>query len=405
MAGNKTYEGKVLAEVQSTPHHNRDGVVVKIPYAALAKYEVNVRSFHPNKQFERGGFRFHGDDRGFSLEDSYFGQNLSDVITSRIWQRYLLDADLKTSGDLTRDIKGKLKQESNPSSPGPGLWSAFGNEEPYKKEKYKPRGKLTATDVSVPHGGQKKISMTSWYGGENHAFLFSRTAVSLTNSTFVPTLDTFSEIIVRVERVSLYMDILSLVYGDGFPNCEAFIKDAAGNKLFLGSHVRIGLPATHLFGENHRLMWANAIRVEIDEKGNFGERLWVFAQILGGPLDLRDEYPITVLGEVCMTSAKKPRTISSFNVIDKEHGKFIWDCGNPANVLTPEKNSGLPLYLSAYGTPINMVRSFVEATWEIGPRKKTTRIEWNNEHLHRDPNQGRSKDDYDISPDKWKEKP
>jgi hypothetical protein len=60
-------------------------------------------------------------------------------------------------------------------------------------------------------------------------------------------LDVFNKLFIRIERVSLYMDVTSLTYGDGFPNAESFIKDPAGKKLVLGTHVRIGFPATHLW--------------------------------------------------------------------------------------------------------------------------------------------------------------
>ena len=53
-------------------------------------------------------------------------------------------------------------------------------------------------------------------------------------------------------------------------------------------HIRIGTPATHLFGDNKRLMWANAIRIGLKEDGTFTNTLWVFAQGLGGPKMLRD---------------------------------------------------------------------------------------------------------------------
>ena len=219
----------------------------------------------------------------------------------------------------------------------------------------------------------------------------------------MPTLDVFSEIFIRVERISLYMDIVTLVHGDGFPNCEGFIQDAQGNKLFLGTHVRIGLPVTHLAGENHRLMWANAIRVEIDENGNFGERLWVFAHVLGGPPAKRDEYPVSSLTEFCKVGAETQNLdLDPIGIFPRAATDvFRWDCGDINNMTKKVSTTAKPLLLSAYNS-IDEVRNKLQQTWKVGPSDKTTRTQWNQYHLHRDPNEGRSKDYYDVKKEKWK---
>src|SRR3954465_7519189 len=117
---------KLLAKAMSTPTEDRTPARVELDYAKLAKYEVNVRSFHPNKQFEPLGFRFHGDDRGFSLGESWFGREQQPgKPTSRIWQRYLLDMNLQSAGDITTNPIAKHKTESNMSKPGPGIWRPF----------------------------------------------------------------------------------------------------------------------------------------------------------------------------------------------------------------------------------------------------------------------------------------
>ncbi len=398
----------------STKNEDRTGIDANTNHAKLAKYEVNMRSFHPNKQFERGGFRFHGDNRGFSLEESYFEKPPTENdITSRIWQRYQLDMALEAATNLTKTPSAKLKQESNPSDSGPWPWSMAGSKEDYKKKEYKPSGTLEATKVNIPHNGQKEVEVRSWYGGENHAFLFSRTIHGLTEGakslvskdakgwTPVPVLDARAELSIKVERIALYMDILSLVYGDGFPNCEAFIKDSAGNKVFLGTHVRIGAPATHLAGDNKRLMYANAIRVEIDRNGNFGEQVWVFAQVVGGPPALREEYPTERSFEV---NAPYPKPHHVDNPFTDRPPRFIWNCGKLDSIVQRGKgsNDGMqPIHLSAF-TPIEEVRKKIEETWAAGPLHKITRTEWNDYHLHRNPNEGRSEDYYDVSPEKWK---
>jgi hypothetical protein len=257
--------------------------------------------------------------------------------------------------------------------------------------------------VRTPHGGQKEVQIDAWYGGENHAFALSSWVQEHTDWTFVPTLDVFSELFIRVERVSGYMDIVTLVNGDGFPNCEGFIKDAAGNKLFLGTHVRIGTPATHLAGENHRFMWGNAIRVKIDAEGNFGDTLWVFAHVLGGPPEHRDDYPTNGHQEFCRTGRKPdsldldPIGILPSTVADL----FVWDCGKEENISKHGSSTAKPLYVSAY-TPIDQIRFRLHQSWANGPSEMTTRDAWNDFHLHRDPNTGRTPNYYDVSKDRWK---
>lgn len=398
---------KELKTAPSTPVRQQQGVAVPIALVKLAKYKVNIRSFHPNKQFEPGGMRFEGDDRGFSLGASYFGDvRPPGSVTSRIWQRYELDLDqLHQTGDL--GPRSRLEQQSNPSAPGPGWWGVLGSRETYKDKKLKPMGTLTGIPYSAlgsrrysthEHGGQRLVACKSWYGGENHAFLGSRELKNTVGITPVPTLDVTSELYVRLERVNGYMDIVSLVYGDAFPNCEAFIEDAAGNKLFLGTHVRIGLPATHLGGGNReRLMWANALRVRVNTEGHFGDELGVFAHSLGGPPIERDRHPVLSIDE-WHTRVPAPRVYGTTGAYT-----LRWNYPQPEAIAkrsTGDIAKG-PLHLSAFSS-IGAVRSQLEATWGTGQHHRTNRSGWNNAHLHRNPNEGRSPDDYDLNSDKWK---
>lgn len=166
----------------------------------------------------------------------------------------------------------------------------------------------------------------------------------------------------------------------------------------MGTHVRIGTPATHLGGGAHgRLMWANAIRVELDNQGNFGGRLWVFARGLGGPPSARDTHPILEVGE---TYARRP-TPWAFGML----GSYIleWDYARPeALAQRGNKASTAPIHLSVF-SDLSTVRQQLEGAWSLGPVDKTTRAAWNDSHQYRDPNGGRSPDEYDLSPAKWKE--
>ena len=66
-----------LASVMTTPadpNKNRKDVQIKL--VTLAAYQMNLRSFHPNRQFEAKGLFFHGDNRGFSLGKSYYNPRI-----------------------------------------------------------------------------------------------------------------------------------------------------------------------------------------------------------------------------------------------------------------------------------------------------------------------------------------
>lgn len=189
MAGNsqKKTEKAPLKAAASTPSDLKGGVAVKAAFAALAKYEVNVRVFHPNKNFEKLGFRFHGDNRAFSLSESWFSEPQGDQPTSRIWQRYSLDMNLQNTGSLGELSSTNFATESNFSGAGPKLWSVFSYKgENYKKKSYKPRGTLHATRVETPHGGQKLVRVVSHLAGENHAFLTSKLQQDNVNTTIEP---------------------------------------------------------------------------------------------------------------------------------------------------------------------------------------------------------------------------
>lgn len=392
---------KPLLATRSTPVEQSDGVRVALPMARLARYKVNIRSFHPNKNFEKLGFRFHGDNRGFSTGSSFYGNEdtpPSGGVTSRIWQRFDFDSASLLTGNVTKHADYGLTTESNTSAPGPHVWSLAGHEESYENKELKPRKKLEVLHANSPHDGQRVLRLKSWYGGENHAFRGSVTMQENTGVTHVPTLDVFGELFICIERVQGYMDICSLVYGDGFPNSEAFITDPSGKHLMLGTHVRIGAPATHLWGASQRLMWANALRVQIDTQGNFGERLWVFAQALGGPPSLRDDYPTNPAHEYHRGGAKPNYFSNPFN---DSPPRFSWDFGRPEQITHPKRTPAeLPLHLSAF-VDLKAVRAQLADVWFAPPARQTTRSAWNDSQLYRNPNAGRAPDSYDLDPAKW----
>ena len=60
-----------------------------------------------------------------------------------------------------------------------------------------------------------------------------------------------------------------------------------------------------------------------------------------------------------------------------------------------------PVRLSAF-VDIGKVGQQLGLVWQAGPIRKSTRSTWNDEHLHQNPNEGRSPDEYDLDPSKWK---
>ena len=398
MAGPKAKQAP-LKVANSTPTDRKDGVPVTTTLAPLIAYVVNTRAFHPNKNFEGWGFRFHGDNRGFSMDDSWF-DGAPRKPTSRIWQTYTIDMNLDTTIAL---VEGTLlRTESNHSGPGPGLWRLLSvNGEDYKENRYKPRGKITFGGVNAPHGGQKIADARAHFGGENHAFLLSNTQQIFLGKAIVPTLDVFHETWIRVERVSKYADIVSFCYGDGFPNAEGFIADPSGKKLFLGSHIRIGYPATHLWFERNRIIWGTSLRVELDKDGNFGDKVWVFAQVQGGPPAHSEDYPTTSKDEKCVKGSK-PRYTTGLNIASKERGIFVWDYGDPASLQKQQPGKLAPLFVSAFA-PLDVVRGNVHATLKNPPVLKTNLATWNSLHINKDPNSGRDPGDPDylVSEEEW----
>jgi hypothetical protein len=387
--------GTTLASVMTTPadpNKKRQDVVIKM--VKMANYQINLRSFHPNKQFEAKGFFFHGDNRGFSLGKSYFLTKANqkaptDGVTSRVWSRSNINlAQINRSQSLS-----KPTVESNTSGPlriaGVPI---LGHDEDYQDKKYKPTGTLKVLVPDIKFESPRSFNFTSHYHGKNHAFVMSRTVYDKTGTSFVPDLDVRHELMIRVERINKYMDITSLVYGDGFPNTEGFIEDSLGNKVFLGVHIRIGTPATHLFGDNKRLMWANAIRIGLQEDGTFTNTLWVFAQGLGGPKMLRDLYGLQLV-------ERKANTTRSIYDPLSTTGAFFWDF-QEIDVITKKKYKA-PFRLKV-SSNLSTIENQLFESFKTPPILKTTVQAWNDMFLKQNPNEGRDKAKFQLDDSKWK---
>lgn len=243
----------VLAQAPSTPSHKGEGQLAEIKLAKLSTYEINIRSFHPAKTFGWTGFNFEGDARGFSLKPSGLSGVSGTQITSRIWHKFFV----KTSSG---EVVG-TQTESNDS----GL---AGGDHTHYDGALKPKGGSWPV-VRTEKGAVTTVWVDGGYAGENHAFPLSAMSKKLTGMTFVPSLDVSYNITMTIDRVAKHLDVVTYITGDGFPNCEALISDASGKTIFLGVHVRKGAATFSLFGDKKYPMIASAIRLKIDEEGNF----------------------------------------------------------------------------------------------------------------------------------------
>ncbi|HDR9805875.1 TPA: hypothetical protein QDC55_003573 [Burkholderia cenocepacia] len=404
---------KVLTQTDSTRKEMQDGRPAPVELVKLVKYDVNVRSFHPNKKFEPLGFRFHGDNRGFSLEESFhaiYPARRAGRVTSRVWQVFSVDFAQGSLAAFKQRLTDSVFTASNTSS-GPTVFSD--GPEPYVDPLYRPEGKATANAFSQEHAGEQVADMNFVYDGKNFAFRGSRFSLREAGRTVVPSLDVHGHVNIKIERVRKWMDIVVLIEGDGFPNCEAFIEDPAGNKLFLGTHVRIGTPATHLFGDNHRIMFANVMRVELTTEGNFGSRMWLFAQVLGGTPDRREDYPAerdikTGAGSptVRMSDASQyPMGDMPPPIILPGMDQVAW-AADPITKIGDGVSGGfeVPMHISAYEDVGQVWQRLRDSVKRPPVTRHLTVSAWNDYHLHRDPNEGRSKDGEDLDPSLWKRK-
>ena len=224
--------------------------MTKLSPAELASYEFNIRSFHPEKTFGWSGLFFEGDNRGFSLRPS--GRNFP---TSRVWQRFLLNTE-----------PGSVSALVTRSDPSKAPWS--GQSQYYSDEALLPSERVALEARKLP-GSISQLRISGSYGGVNHAMYGSAIMQEKLGFSYVPTLDVSYEILVDVDRVNRHVDIVTYVKGDGFPNCEAFVVGPGQTPVFLGVHVRKGMPATTLALNANYPMIACAIRLPINRDGSF----------------------------------------------------------------------------------------------------------------------------------------
>ncbi|MBH0057560.1 hypothetical protein I6F65_11360 [Pseudoalteromonas sp. SWXJZ94C] len=215
----------------------------------MADYEINIRSFHPEKDFGWSGIWFEGDNRGFSLKPSGVKPT-----TSRIWHKFTLSTSKK-----------KVKNILTKSDPSKAPWSDKPKD--YEKE-LEPRGRLTIKDDKLPNGNLK-LTIKGQYGGVNHAMPRSEIWTRDLGFSYVPTLNVNYKIIIEIDVVNNYMDIVTYITGDAFPNCEAFIVGPGGQPISLGIHVRKGGAPLSLALNSDYPMIASAVRLPLNKNGSF----------------------------------------------------------------------------------------------------------------------------------------
>jgi len=274
----------------------------------LPKYRIFVRSFHPNRMFNETehipgillGGPWSGDSRGFSLSTDA-------KTTSRVMHSYLVDTAQMPLWFLTTNPTA----ESNVSH---GTGYGFGLEGSYPRNVTRlvdlvqtspygrlyevngpqahpdirintaglkllarsiPEAKVVRSDLLLDQPCRKSATIITHHFGVNLAVLPSASIAS----ELVPDLDVFARVSFDVNRKARTLDIETTVFGDGFPNCEVFLEDAAKTRVFLGVSTRRGYPIgslTQLFswdrpstlsGIHTKLMFKSQLRFALDESG------------------------------------------------------------------------------------------------------------------------------------------
>jgi hypothetical protein len=216
----------------------------------LADYEINIRSFHPEKTFGWSGLMFEGDNRGFSLKPSG-----TESVTSRIWHKFHLST-----------LENKVHTKETVSDPSKAPWERA--KRVYNGE-LAPKGRTFLKSRAFPNKHIYQYRMEGQYGGVNHAMPGSPEIQEALGFSYVPTLNVKYKIVIDIDRQNGHMDIVTYITGDGFPNCEAFIVGPGGQAVSLGVHVRKGAAPVSLSLNADYPMIASAIRLPLNNNGSF----------------------------------------------------------------------------------------------------------------------------------------
>jgi hypothetical protein len=250
--------------------------------------KLYVRSFHPLSNFGVGGLGYHGDNRGFKTDPG---------ATARIYAIVRIDlanatiSKEKIDSDASSGLTGILSQDYKDPATKPHFTTFGGSLDPYRDD--------------GDQGGQLLMA----YTGQNFAMPFAGNETVRRNvwEAVVPGLDVTASLGFEIDRDAKTMSFQFRMVGDGFPNAEAFLIDAASGDLMLATHRRIGSALHQLRGNRKIAMASSGARVGFDND-RFTSTMTVFwcidyAEITGGPIDVRAE------------TGKQPNSRSSWNTM------------------------------------------------------------------------------------------
>ena len=84
-----------------------------------------------------------------------------------------------------------------------------------------------------------------------------------------PDIDVKTSMTITEDKKNGTLRVVAVMSGDRFPAAEAFIGDAKGQQVFIGTAGYEGNPYTSLPGEGNKEMMVADITIKIDEHANF----------------------------------------------------------------------------------------------------------------------------------------
>ncbi|HTJ48126.1 MAG TPA: hypothetical protein VL443_01635 [Cyclobacteriaceae bacterium] len=201
-------------------------VLDAIELEGLEKFEINNRSFHPDKEF---GGHFNGNHRGFTMQEN-------STTTSKVHQQIAVDFDEQTvsatvySSKTVHPILGE------------------GTAKPVQ---------TVQSEFSTSNTGYNSIDLKTLYAGAN----------PLTPGA--PSISVKTSFSLTVNQSKTMLTIAAKMVGDAFPSAESYITDSKGTSIFVGvSPIKKGAsPFLNLWGnDNDRPMFSTGFSVPLDPK-------------------------------------------------------------------------------------------------------------------------------------------
>ncbi|MFO7858891.1 MAG: hypothetical protein R6V11_08215 [Ectothiorhodospiraceae bacterium] len=220
--------------------------------AVPSRYQVTIRSFHPDESFEEEGLWFRGDDRGFSTQPN-------DKVTSRIY--YSMDIDLAKGQIAHRHIDSDESVQPH-----------FGLE--YEYTDHGPEEEIKWKEFVNGSDGVHVAWISGRYRGTNHAVPLSEWSAEWLGSSFVPSIHVHYELAFIFDGQRQILDFIANLRGNAYPNHEVLIRDLDGRAIFVGGHVRSGTAYTQLGDSraNSNLL-TNAVRIGLNASGRFDNQV------------------------------------------------------------------------------------------------------------------------------------